>query len=71
MTAWDQRVQFLSTKMMLSRTEWSPCSKECDTGITVQTKGVMKPGGPQGPCSCSIHINEFEDTPPRVVLERF
>merc|ERR1719310_639806 len=22
-------------------TEWSPCSKECDTGITVQTKGVM------------------------------
>merc|ERR1719252_234026 len=31
-------------------TEWSPCSKECDTGITVQTKGVMKPGGPQGQC---------------------
>merc|ERR1719311_327397 len=31
-------------------TEWSPCSKECDTGITVQTKGVMKAGGPQGQC---------------------
>merc|ERR1719313_2842116 len=31
-------------------TEWSPCSKECDTGITIQTKGVMKPGGPQGQC---------------------
>jgi len=30
--------------------EWGPCSKECDSGITVQSKGVMKPGGPEGYC---------------------
>merc|ERR1719502_2313684 len=30
--------------------EWSPCSKECDWGITTQTKGVAKEGGPEGYC---------------------
>merc|ERR1719353_305040 len=30
--------------------EWSECSKECDTGVTFQSKGVMKPGGPEGYC---------------------
>jgi hypothetical protein len=30
--------------------EWSECSKECDWGITFQTKGVQKEGGPEGYC---------------------
>merc|ERR550537_1118843 len=30
--------------------EWSECSKECDWGITFQTKGVAKEGGPEGYC---------------------
>merc|ERR1719390_583073 len=30
--------------------EWSECSKECDWGVTFQTKGVAKPGGPEGYC---------------------
>merc|ERR1719426_401995 len=30
--------------------EWSDCSKECDWGITFQTKGVAKEGGPEGYC---------------------
>merc|ERR1719207_149704 len=31
-------------------TEWSPCSKECDWGVTYQMKGVAKEGGPEGYC---------------------
>merc|ERR1719311_2050999 len=30
--------------------EWSECSKECDWGVTFQTKGVAKEGGPEGYC---------------------
>merc|ERR1719506_958253 len=30
--------------------EWSDCSKECDWGVTFQTKGVAKEGGPEGYC---------------------
>merc|ERR1719281_2103933 len=30
--------------------EWSPCSKECDWGVTFQSKGVAKEGGPEGYC---------------------
>merc|ERR1719353_2202330 len=30
--------------------EWSECSKECDTGVTFQSKAVVKPGGPEGYC---------------------
>merc|ERR1719426_724451 len=30
--------------------EWAECSKECDWGITFQTKGVAKAGGPEGYC---------------------
>merc|ERR1719352_144632 len=30
--------------------EWSECSKECDTGVTFQTKSVIKAGGPEGYC---------------------
>jgi hypothetical protein len=30
--------------------EWSECSKECDWGVTFQTKGVQKAGGPEGYC---------------------
>merc|ERR1719407_18668 len=30
--------------------EWSECSKECDWGVTFQTKGVAKAGGPEGYC---------------------
>merc|ERR1719240_1542657 len=30
--------------------EWSECSKECDTGVTFQSKAVAKPGGPEGYC---------------------
>merc|ERR1719440_919268 len=30
--------------------EWTECSKECDSGITFHSKGVMKAGGPQGQC---------------------
>merc|ERR1719443_1451676 len=31
-------------------TSWSEYSKECDWGITFQTKGVAKEGGPEGYC---------------------
>merc|ERR1719486_55009 len=30
--------------------EWTECSKECDSGITFHSKGVMVPAGPQGSC---------------------
>merc|ERR1719443_2789950 len=30
--------------------EWAPCSKECDWGYTIRSKGVMKEGGPEGYC---------------------
>merc|ERR1719352_342967 len=30
--------------------EWSDCSKECDWGVTFQTKAVTKEGGPEGYC---------------------
>merc|ERR1719421_1204903 len=30
--------------------EWSECSKECDWGVTFQTKNVAKEGGPEGYC---------------------
>merc|ERR1719482_575389 len=30
--------------------EWSDCSKECDWGVTFQTKNVAKEGGPEGYC---------------------
>jgi hypothetical protein len=30
--------------------EWTACSKECDSGITFHSKGVMVPAGPQGSC---------------------
>merc|ERR1719420_2678545 len=30
--------------------EWTECSKECDSGITFHSKGVTVPAGPQGSC---------------------
>merc|ERR1719421_1617962 len=30
--------------------EWSACSKECDGGYSVRSKGVIKEAGPQGYC---------------------
>merc|ERR1719159_963216 len=30
--------------------EWTECTKECDSGITFHSKGVMVPAGPQGSC---------------------
>merc|ERR1719506_1613658 len=30
--------------------DWGECSKECDWGVTFQTKGVAKEGGPEGYC---------------------
>merc|ERR1719405_146354 len=30
--------------------EWTECSKECDSGITFHSKGVMVLAGPQGSC---------------------
>merc|ERR1719214_427965 len=56
--------------------EWSPCSKECDWGYSVRSKGVMKEAGPEGYCPEWYDESRMQDAycntqacPPDLVCE--